>query len=402
MSLLRYVLPDDDKYQYYHHRVLIFTSQKGIIMKTLGRISFLLVLTLALVGSLQAQSLFSEDFTGLTAGNLAGQSSWTKGGSGPDATVANATPLTRSGYNGGGAEYVVMPAPSATSSRVYKTFTTPATNFSGTTFYFSLLLNLTSTSTTATNYFISLGGSGTSTSYGAKLFARTSGSGYNIGLSKTSNTAVFGSSVLNLNSTYLIVVKYTFNLAGTAAPNNLDDVAYLWVNPSGSEPSTATAECTVPAGGSDTDYDGFAPTPPTDVGNFIWHNRGLGNPTGSFDGIRVGNGATSAAAWSNLNIGTPTDVETGPETVPLQFSLSQNYPNPFNPSTMIRYELPKASTVTLQIFNTLGQHVATLVEGAKEAGAHQVRWSANAPSGMYFYMLSAGDFVGTKKMVLAK
>ena len=71
--------------------------------------------------------LLYDDFTGLTIGNLAGQSGWTKGGSGPDATVGNTTPLTYAGYNGGGAEYVIMPVPSATTSKVYKALgSTPA------------------------------------------------------------------------------------------------------------------------------------------------------------------------------------------------------------------------------------------------------------------------------------
>ena len=261
---------------------------------------FILILcvTLALGISAQAQ-VFKDDFTGLTVGaTLAGQSGWTKSGSGPDVSVFNAVPLTYAGYNGGGAEYVVMPTPTASTSKVYKSFPAPVTSFTGTTFYYSLLLRITGTSATATNYFMSLGVSGVSTSYGVKLFTVTNGGGFNIGLSKTATTAVFGTTILNLNTTYLVIVRYTFNSAGIVAPQKSDDAAYLWINPAlSATPDTSTAECKVWAG-TDTDFDGFQAL--TDIGSFIWHNRGTGNPTGSFDGIRVGNGASNSIAWANL------------------------------------------------------------------------------------------------------
>jgi hypothetical protein len=88
--------------------------------------------------------------------------------------------------------------------------------------------------------------------------------------------------------------------------------------------------------------------------------------------------------------------------IPLSYSLSQNYPNPFNPSTTIRYQLPKAARVSLKIFNVLGQEIASLVDGKMDTGYHQVQWNATVPSGIYFYRLQAGDFVGTKKMVVVK
>jgi hypothetical protein len=86
--------------------------------------------------------------------------------------------------------------------------------------------------------------------------------------------------------------------------------------------------------------------------------------------------------------------------VPSSFALLQNYPNPFNPSTTITYELPRTATVSLRIFNTLGQEVASLVNERKEAGYYQATWNATMPSGIYFYRLQAGEYVETKKMVL--
>ena len=85
--------------------------------------------------------------------------------------------------------------------------------------------------------------------------------------------------------------------------------------------------------------------------------------------------------------------------IPEQFGLEQNYPNPFNPSTTISYQLPKVSSVSLSVFNTLGQQVATLVDEKKEPGYYTVRWNATVPSGIYFYRLHAGEFVETKKMI---
>jgi len=97
-----------------------------------------------------------------------------------------------------------------------------------------------------------------------------------------------------------------------------------------------------------------------------------------------------------------TAVEKGPDQsmIPEEFSLAQNYPNPFNPSTTIRYTLPQRSYVTLTVFNTLGQHVATLVNGDIDAGYHEAIFSAaGLASGVYFYRLQAGDFVQTRKIL---
>ena len=97
-----------------------------------------------------------------------------------------------------------------------------------------------------------------------------------------------------------------------------------------------------------------------------------------------------------------TDVADN-KTVPTKYSLSQNYPNPFNPSTTIKYELPRASHVTLKVFNTLGQEVATLVDEAQEPGYKSVQWNASeVGSGVYFSLLHAGDFVATKKLLMLR
>jgi len=89
--------------------------------------------------------------------------------------------------------------------------------------------------------------------------------------------------------------------------------------------------------------------------------------------------------------------------LPKAFSLSQNYPNPFNPVTEIRYALPRDCWVRLEVYNTLGQRVASLVDREQKAGYRVARWDAGSfSSGIYFYGLQAGDFVQTRKMILIR
>ncbi len=93
-------------------------------------------------------------------------------------------------------------------------------------------------------------------------------------------------------------------------------------------------------------------------------------------------------------------------SVPDKFSLYQNYPNPFNPETKIKFDIPSLASgkrVKLQIFNTLGSLVHTLVDKEMNAGSYEVEFDAgNLASGAYFYRLEAGNFTGTKRMILVK
>ncbi len=121
--------------------------------------------------------------------------------------------------------------------------------------------------------------------------------------------------------------------------------------------------------------------------------------------FNYGFGAVSAQAGDTgriLNVILSSVVERG-SGVPSGFALHQNYPNPFNPTTGIRYDLPKASYVTLTVFSVLGEEVTRLWDGQQEAGTYTVRFDASAfPSGVYFYRLTAGSSVATQKMVLMK
>lgn len=106
---------------------------------------------------------------------------------------------------------------------------------------------------------------------------------------------------------------------------------------------------------------------------------------------------------SKLNLtGNPTDVNSI-SNLPTDFSLSQNYPNPFNPSTIISYQLPEQSNVSLKIYDMLGREIKTLVNDVKPAGIYNVNFNAdNISSGIYFYTLNTHGFTQSKKMMLVK
>ena len=100
---------------------------------------------------------------------------------------------------------------------------------------------------------------------------------------------------------------------------------------------------------------------------------------------------------------TATVIDEKSDNQPNTFSLWQNYPNPFNPTTVIKYQLPKSSHVTLKVFDVIGKEVAVLVDEQKNAGSYQVTLNdSGIASGVYLYQLKAGNFVETKKLVLLK
>ena len=99
------------------------------------------------------------------------------------------------------------------------------------------------------------------------------------------------------------------------------------------------------------------------------------------------------------------DLLTGvkDKEIPEAFALRQNYPNPFNPSTRIRYDLTRATRVSLKVFNMLGQEVTTLVDEMQEAGYRSVEFQTSGmASGVYLFRLQAGTFIETRKMIVVK
>ncbi|HPG39902.1 MAG TPA: T9SS type A sorting domain-containing protein [bacterium] len=115
------------------------------------------------------------------------------------------------------------------------------------------------------------------------------------------------------------------------------------------------------------------------------------------------------STWGQAVIGIPTAVEEQQEAqVPAKMALFQNYPNPFNPSTTITYDLTKQAQVKIEVYDILGQKLATLVNAKQAAGSYSIVWNgldgrgAQASAGVYFVKLSADDFEQIQKMILVK
>ncbi len=112
-----------------------------------------------------------------------------------------------------------------------------------------------------------------------------------------------------------------------------------------------------------------------------------------------------ADGWYDAIMKIVTDVKEKKKSneVPEKFGLEQNYPNPFNPSTAITYSIQEISNVKLEIFDTLGRKLKTLVDAEKSAGSYSILFNAdNMSSGIYFYRLTAGNFTQSKQMLLVK
>ena len=94
--------------------------------------------------------------------------------------------------------------------------------------------------------------------------------------------------------------------------------------------------------------------------------------------------------------------------LPTSFALESNYPNPFNPTTTIRFDVPEASDVRLEVYDLMGRRVATLVNGQMAAGRYEATWNARSDagtavaSGIYLYRMQAGSFESVQRMVLMK
>lgn len=118
--------------------------------------------------------------------------------------------------------------------------------------------------------------------------------------------------------------------------------------------------------------------------------------------------ASNYATGIHANNNIVVNVETKGTVVPSAYYIEQNYPNPFNPSTTIRFGIPEASNVRVDVYDLLGQHVATLLSTRLNAGLHSVIWNGKdasgkaVASGVYLYRLETDKFIDAKRMVLTK
>lgn len=113
--------------------------------------------------------------------------------------------------------------------------------------------------------------------------------------------------------------------------------------------------------------------------------------------------APAGTDYLTIRYTEPVGIRPISTNVPSAFELMQNYPNPFNPSTAIRFNVPKYSFVRLSVFDITGREVTVMANENLRAGEYEATWNASGvSSGVYFYRLTAGDFVQTRKMALIK
>ena len=171
---------------------------------------------------------------------------------------------------------------------------------------------------------------------------------------------------------------YTENIVFTHAPNAPANIVTDWyANPAPPNPAPDTVG----------------------VFDFKYPNTQLAYARGS-DGKPLG-----ALTWFSIPL---TGVGEAGTALPSAFRLYDSYPNPFNPETNIRFDISQGGFVSLEVFNTVGQKVATLVNDVMPAGTHSVRWSGSrddgsrVSSGVYLYRIATRGAVDVKKMVLVK
>ncbi|HOJ17732.1 MAG: T9SS type A sorting domain-containing protein [Ignavibacteriales bacterium] len=332
--------------------------------------------------------------------------------------------------------------------------------------YLTFLINVDSANTTG-DYFLHTAPVPMGSAYRCRVFVKGDGAtGFQIGIAKSGGTGAVPpvySTSLNFNTTYLVVAKY--EIIGDTT--GYDDVVKLYLNPNLSQPEPVTPTLfheDTTSGAKDRPVqtvairqgannlglrlDGLMVTDnwplvvPVELASFTtnttnnntelhWATATETNNSG-FEVLRngtviafiKGNGTSASVnsySYTDNNLangkytyelkqidfdGTAVIVAKAEVEVnysPSNFELLNNYPNPFNPSTVISYNLPVESKVTLKIYDVLGNEVATLVNGQMLAGTHSVTFNASGlPSGIYLYSIQAGNFTSTKKLMLTK
>jgi hypothetical protein len=154
----------------------------------------------------------------------------------------------------------------------------------------------------------------------------------------------------------------------------------------------------------------FRQNRPANAGIFLLASdtteAGIGGYTTQFDSLPYTvsrGGISSLGSFGVGKFGKITVDVRHPKVLPAEFSLSQNYPNPFNPTTVISYQLPVTSNMSLKVYSLLGQEVATLFEGTRQPGNYEtVLDGSKLASGVYIYRLREGNSVMTKKLMILK
>jgi len=407
--------------------------------------------------------LLTEEFN-YTVGQALTANGWSAySGSGSNPILVTSGSLTHINYPSSGiANSTQVIGGTGSREDVNRTFTSQTSG----SVYASFLVNFSSATTAADgDYFFGFFNS-TITTMKGRVFVKKSGSNIAFGVSKGATTLAsisYSAFSYSLSTTYLLVLKYTFNASSS------NDVINLFINPdlSGSEPlpdltniDNATDLSNVGAialrqgvKAYNLIIDGIrvatswsqAPLPvelssfsasvvgdgvklnwrtETEVNNYGFEifrqaqdNRwsllgfveGHGNSNSPKEYYFIDDNVTAGKYAYRLkqidNDGTFefSKIIAIVADAPLEFGLSQNYPNPFNPSTKIKFSLPVTSNVKLSVFNILGEEVQILVNETKEAGIYTINFdAAQLNSGIYFYKLETRNFVQVSKMSLIR
>ncbi len=328
-----------------------------------------------------SQLLFDENFD-YPAGDSITQHNWVAH-SGSTNMVIVSPGLTYTGYPSSGiGNALKMDTVGVSGMDVNRNFTADSIG----SVYASYLVNVSYASSTG-DYYFHLGNTVLGNVFRAKMFIKDDNGNVSFGISKGANTGTYAAGTYQYNTTYLIVVKYTF-LTGSSTDDEVSMFVFTSPTLPATEPSTPTVGPLTDAGQSDLGNAGTVA---------LRQGTQANRPICLIDGIRITESWGSIVPVVNLS------------TVAGAFSLSQNYPNPFNPSTNIKFSIPKASFVTLKIYDMLGREVTNLVNENLNTGEYSLTFNAsNMPSGVYFYKLDAlvsgtkETYFESKSMILIK
>jgi hypothetical protein len=119
-------------------------------------------------------------------------------------------------------------------------------------------------------------------------------------------------------------------------------------------------------------------------------------------GTKLMAGTWGSGVWSRP-LSEITSVQSTSSVLPTEFKLQQNYPNPFNPTTNIKFDVAKMGNVKIAVFDVTGREVQMLVNESMNPGTYEVTFDGSKlTSGIYFYKISVGDFIDTKRMLMVK
>ena len=221
------------------------------------------------------------------------------------------------------------------------------------------------------------------------------GFSYEYGLSAYDSFGVISDSVSTSVATSKLIINPPSNLSLTTADNKSVDIS--WQDNSAIETGYRIER----AVGTTSQFSNIGEVV-SDTTSFI-DSTVLGGIKYFYRVIAFKDSVTSSYSDTTSITIVLTGIDNLTSVIPKQFILNQNYPNPFNPSTNINLSVPQASFVILKVYDVLGKEVITLVNEELKAGTYNFNFDAvNLTSGVYFYRISAGKFIQTKKMLLLK